>query len=117
MSKTKEGKEGHIFQLNVVVDGETEEEAWKNLLMYPRKYLPEKTTSRIKVEGVDASLKMVTTYGSGPEPTEKQKAYANFHGWDIVGGENYWEKMVWSFHKGEVRVIWWGGGWAPSKCC
>lgn len=106
--------DSHIFQLNVVVEGETEEEAWKNLQMDPRKYLPEKPTDRILVKGANSSLRMVTSYGSGPEPTEKQKAYAAFHGWDFVCKENLWEKMEWSFHKGEIRVIWWGGGWAPS---
>jgi len=103
-------KDGYLFNVTVVVPGENDKDAYHEFLKNPKKYLPQKLSERIPVTGVDCTLRAITCYGQGREPTEKEKAYANVHGWDF----SCCDTVGWSFQKGDIRVIGWSRGWAPS---
>jgi len=100
----------HIFKISVVVPGESVEEAWNTFQQNPEKYIPEKTSDHIEVTGVNANMRAVAIFSEHREPSEKEKAYAHVHGWQLKEGSlgNL------CFVKKDIRVIAWNHGWAPS---
>jgi hypothetical protein len=108
-------KKGILFDVAVVVPGETFEESWKNFKKNPAKYIPEKPSDKIKVITSESNYIAVKTFAEPPERLDKhQLRYAEHFGW-IQNGKGWWVKAAKEedISEPKVAVMPWRRGWAP----
>lgn len=109
--------DGYIFNYSVVSPGNTPEEAWENFVLNPKPLLPKNVGQAIAVTGANAQQRSVTCFVEAREPTVKEMAFANHHGWSLEESMRFQSK-TYSFYKehssGLIKVIPWNLGWAPS---
>lgn len=104
---------GKLFQLKVVVPGDSTEAAWKELHSNPAKYLPKELDSKITVFDAQCGLTAVETYGNRREPSDAELKFASHFGW-YVNSKNYWVKETEEdFEDPYYAIIAWNTGWAP----